>query len=1315
MADIIRWNILKNYGDEKLQFERFCFHIAEHLFGRYGSLSYFYNTPGSEFYLTVNKQFDHEGKIYYPGDVIGWQAKFWKGEKDDNNSPLTSDHRKELVEGFKKTRIYRPEIKLWIICTPGSFVQKYWDLLTEELSKIDLDCSFDSWHKDIFEGFYLKHFESVNGVFKYYFGEWFLDKDVLINISKDTLCVLNNKFDVDLHTPSDFEKTLLGIVDNNSAFNKLGDIIMAAKRQVDKERKNDLLSESHWGYKLLTDSFKDLFTLDCRSRYDLIDQACDIYQKEGVLWKERVSRIANAISNYKANRRDRVDALNKEIKVIYSKHNVEHRNLNYFLNEMIININSLEKKITGGEGSEEDNISSVVNLIRQKDFSVFAQAGYGKTHLACSLAGNMVKRNLPVLFLTGGTFRKNDSYESIIRSKLELSESFSFNDVLDILDFIGETNGCKLPIIIDGLNESAPNESRWREDLPILRRKIKKRNNLLLITTCREKEEYIEIIYGAKEYKSVDNHIVLKGLLDTNLDVVVKKYFAKYGICNATITHITDFENPLLLKMFCLTNQGRNNLLVNEYSIASCMKVYSEQLLDSIATNDGHLDKFLRYKLEKGLDSVACLIWESNNRAIDYYEQFFPLFGNQAEGFLKEGMCFTLDNNHGEEQILFTYDMVAGYQIAKYLLKNCDDIESFKSFVNNNSKKLFGDKRHTLAEDINKCLTYLLPIRFNQEWIEIMPTDDVIKASLDNLEIILATNKGKQALIDVLSNHEISDALLETIVKLLHERFVVQKCIGCVSLFIEFFTRLENIKIDMLWNRHCAGYSELQEAYSVIHDKFNSNKYSIEDNLTYSLLMCGITDKEFRQKFYWESVSYALKDCTNAIEICHRMLAIHDPFIREIIFSIIACIGLRNDDLTIVNRCIRVLEEHLKKTHSTNVVLLDDLETLYSYAEIIGDIEYDRTKLYLNFDNKWPVGNAEAMRYSSFYSYDFDKFNIRPLYIPDYESSCEYTEEEIYGMLYSKIEELGYDKGVYMKLENQEYEKTKYRWNLKVSYSFKYGREALMELYGWFLLHGKLQNEYQGTFRTQMIDIDPSSPLFSVRKSLIADYLLPLDLSMLTEWMTETLTDRIKGLSVCRLPDRPGKWVLLRCYCTQKDTNVYSQLYFSLTSQLVSRETDKETLKNIHLDDETYHSHAFAVELGWRELLFTEEYNDDEERNRLLARYSFSDWSQERFRYRSFSCLSPSITRKVGLSFDLNKMSYVKGNEEVSAYYINDTDLFFYLRKDVVDELLDRLDAKIRHHIYEFRMVEENLPPNAPTIKERFVQHDDDCFYDNRT
>lgn len=58
------------------------------------------------------------------------------------------------------------------------------------------------------------------------------------------------------------------------------------------------------------------------------------------------------------------------------------------------------------------------------------------------------------------------------------------------------------------------------------------------------------------------------------------------------------------------------------------------------------------------------------------------------------------------------------------------------------------------------------------------------------------------------------------------------------------------------------------------------------------------------------------------------------------------------------------------------------------------------------------------------------------------------------------------------------------------------------------------------------------------------------------------------------------------------------------------------------------------------------------------------------------------------MELDIDSMEYLLNGEVVSVHYINETDQFFYLRKDVVDMILSKFRGKLRHHLYERRMVD---------------------------
>lgn len=73
-------------------------------------------------------------------------------------------------------------------------------------------------------------------------------------------------------------------------------------------------------------------------------------------------------------------------------------------------------------------------------------------------------------------------------------------------------------------------------------------------------------------------------------------------------------------------------------------------------------------------------------------------------------------------------------------------------------------------------------------------------------------------------------------------------------------------------------------------------------------------------------------------------------FIFESIISIVTGIGLRAKETSTINNCISILEDYLANYNSNHIVLLDDLETLYSYGEDLYGQTYDRNILYKNRD-----------------------------------------------------------------------------------------------------------------------------------------------------------------------------------------------------------------------------------------------------------------------------------------------------------------------------------------------------------------------------
>lgn len=1063
------------------------------------------------------------------------------------------------------------------------------------------------------------------------------------------------------------------------------------KKHADNDRKKPIFNTEGWGYSKLSDRFINYYQEDFKLRYQLIDKIYSLYNnRDNIVSKS--GELLSLIDEYRNNRQSRVQIINEEFQKIYSNEHDEYGGLDNYLIELAGRARTLESFLTKDEDFSKENLSSFLLLLTRKYFSVFAKPGYGKTHLACSLADNILKRNKPVLFLTGSSFRNCHSFQSLVLEKLDLNGSMSFSDVFDCLDFLAKVHHCKLPIIIDGLNETAPNEERWKEELPALKVLLNKHSHLLLVTTCRDKTDYLQAIYGVDNYTEVDNHILLNGLVKEDLEVTVDKYFSKYEIRNATVEDFGAFENPLLLKIFCVTNKNRSNIVVNNYSLVSCMDDYSNQLLSNIAMHKGKVDKLAKHNLEENLYRASYILFENDTRYFDFYNQFAQIFEDKVYDLINEGLCFTFEKNNGEEQVQYTYDMVAGFHIAKSILHRCVKEEDLISFIDSNKGKFFGNKRHTLAEDIIKSLFYLVPIHYHKEWFEIMPNPEVINAAIDNLDIFLTYDKGRKSFIKILTGTECEIKIKEHLFDALYAKVCTYN-IAYMSSFLPFFTKQDGSILDQYWNSKFATYDVIQEAYFILHDRFVSNKFKNADLLAFALLMCGITDIEFREKFCKQAFLIIKENNDEGLRICSLLLYTCDPFVLEAVISVVTGLGLHSKDWETLKKCIDILENYLKNHATTNVVLLDDLETLYSYAEVTFCQQQNRELLYKYVDMKWSGKIEKEWALFSVYDYDYDKSYIRPLFIPDYYHEANYTSSQIYGMLQNMAERLGYDQDVCSMLQNVEHEKVSYRRQFKNSYAFKYGQAALYELYGWSLLNGNLGNEYVGTFRTPLVRIDPSFPIVPQKRNLFTIFLLPQRNEDLANWIKANLSEWQAGQIVKKLPDRDGDWILLYGTCHQMMSEKHADIYLKWNSLLIQKDISPDKVDPEYVEFPREYNNAFLGELSWRELIDTQT-DFTEDNASILVKYCFSEWTTKRFKYKNLVCLSSEICQMLELTFDIDRLAYIFANEEVSASFICDDSTFFFLRKDIVDKLLKMKKSYLYIQMEEHRSITGKLPPN---------------------
>ncbi len=1314
------WKSLnKSTEGSRTEFEHFCYHIFTRFFDQYGTDENFYNTAGSESYVVLNQDIQYEGKIYKKGNVIGWQAKYWVSNSDENSSPLTKNHREILIKGFQKTKQKRTKIKLWIVCTPGRFKEDQWKELVDELKKVSKTCTFVSWSKENFEKLLVRENATrFNGIFRYFFDGKFLGNRVLDAITKDTLEKLKEKYLVHLHVPTQQEKELLSIVDENVAKSTLTLKIKEITDAVKEDRvKIGLLSKEAVKRSKVSAKYVNLFNKRLNELYDFADKLAKYKQKEDVL--DKSGEILALIDNYKTKQESILDDIVAELGRIADKTEDKEIPASVFVitERHKMRVLKIEKLIMRHEKGSL-NLEQITNLVSKRIHAVFSEPGQGKTHFACSIADKLTGKGLPVLFLQGRDFRNEKIITNILIEKINLSSSPSLDDIMDMLEFMGESQNSRLPIIIDGLDETDPKSARWLDDMSELVRRVRERKHLMLITTCRSNSNYLRVIYRREYVSEIKGAYELGVMDDKETERMVRKYFDAYDIKPNTFVVVEEFRIPLMLRIFCEANKGRKNFDIQDSPLVAGIEAYSNHVVEKVANKEQAGGYKMRvYDIRKGLGNFSQELWDCNKMDIIYEPDFYKKFTKDeyAEKIVDEGCCST-DLEGDVTYVHFTYKLIAGFHIAKWIVDSHTDKEDLVSYLQAHKSMLLGTPRHVYAEDIIKSLMYLLLKKHELNLHDVIPSVEAANATIDNLDNVIATSAEKNEQLQLTAYSAYGEKQTERLCQNLYRRVLVERNLSHFSEFVQLFESMMPRELDEYWNSRFVEYQVLERMQDVLHDDYMYERYQWEDIISCNAMLCGIADQEFREIFHtllFNKVLNHYKDVES--ELFERLLRVPDAFVFESMVTVLTGVGLRSEDKQVVRSVVGILENYMQEYTSNSVILLDALDTLYSYCENRLGEKHDRKILSKNKDEEWPTGQIENVTTLGVFDYDFDKYNIRPLYEKSYSPivDVDYTRDEIYGMLAERCKHNGYIEDVYKTLDNRDTELAQSRSRIRKAYGYKYVRFALSELYGWLIVNGHLKPAYKDTYRVEFLGIDPSSPSLPEKWSLVNKSYMPESMEELASWMKEDDTETMEELFIHQLLNYDGEWVMLHGRFEQRVNDKSAEYYLSGCVEInPSGEADK-AIKQRDMTQPAYLGHVYAGELGWRILEPREPEWDSEDARRILADYSFTSLSENKFTYPSQICLRTSIAMELGLRYDVNTMAYYdKDGNRASVYYINDTDQFFYLRKDIVKELMAMKDVSLRLHIYESRMVIGNSS-HVNAMRKKFEDRKRDVIYRN--
>ncbi len=460
-------------------------------------------------------------------------------------------------------------------------------------------------------------------------------------------------------------------------------------------------------------------------------------------------------------------------------------------------------------------LNSRILTSKKRALHIHGSAGSGKTNLACNLADSYFGANLPFLFIPATRFNNyNQALEEPIKNILGIPSDYTVDNFLDKLNALGSTHRCRVPIIIDGLNETTfENQGLspiWQTHLNGFAQSVNQRENLVLITTLRT--TYLQIVFGNNQ----DNCYELEGFTDVDdLEALTKTYFDYYKIDagNLSIQNLSFFQKPIYISFFCERQNPyrkiQKQVVLTAHSFYSLVGEYLSEINNEVCTSLGRVPE--SNQVLDAIYQVANLFWQNNNATITY-KQFLEtvdqqpitqILSNQsiAHKLLDYGLLFYRDHSYGEV-VRFTYQLVGGYCIAKGIRQSNADIGAFLAGADCTQKLLSENYQelHEMAPDILRNLTYNLKIEGTRTF-DLLNNDRLFSQYISSLFEIPSgdINANDLVLIENIFNNE------KNAPRLLKEAQKIDKIINHM-LNWEFWDRtlagLGKQSVDRFWSKH---------------------------------------------------------------------------------------------------------------------------------------------------------------------------------------------------------------------------------------------------------------------------------------------------------------------------------------------------------------------------------------------------------------------------------------------------------------------------------------------------------------------------------
>ena len=1175
----LNWDRFRSLdGDPRTNWERLCTEVLRRTYTSYGVFEAYAQQPGVEIILKLKRNSPTLGD---PPRCWGWQCRWYDLQ---GGQPIGSNRRQSIEQAIRKTERYFPQTTDWVLWTrrPLTPADQKW------FHGINTSMELYLWTEDDLGAHFSGDSASLRET---YFGDLILSAKKLRDLRDRSIAPVLRRWSPEAHVSVKAEQTIrrvLGELEYWPEVTEQAAALVAAANRVSeltrsvKERLRPQVADLSADLQVLCAKLNVISTANTDGK---LSEAIQVIETD---WTPQITlRIARRLG--RELRRQRTSA-SLDVHIALAHHR--------FAVQLLLELR---------------------NLLSIRMIAVVGPAGCGKTHLAAELSEGREGR-LSGLYLEASRLGRSDTVQDLFQWLIDRP----IEEILEGVEAVGVRAGVRVPVIIDGLNESE-DPLLWARELASLQVLLRQFRHVVMIVTTRPHIADDALPEGCTILK-------LQGFGELTPDAV-KKYFEHYRIDSSNVRFpISLFQNPLLLKMFCeATNPERETLVSPEAVPASLLDTFSRfrsTAAKRIATQPGRTRRYDQDILT-AIDSCAICLWDHRSRSIPVTEmrRLIPDEGPNWDDSLvralrDEGIVTFLGSNDGSQRVAFLYDGLGGFLIADALIRTRGKSDFARWIEEATTLSSLGSptgsmvrhirrftelatrllplklrkplcrfaridpdlfKAHPLAADIRAALAGLLPRRFRSQFWQHLEGE--IRE-----EAIINAAKLERSLLDKRTIDEIariamvqpSQNRLELFGRFHELHDFVDHPLNA-DFVTEILCRQTVAARDLRWSEWIRDSQHLilADLQRRITDWKSRSSRTKQDDLqaVWIKWMLTSTIRDLRDQATYALYCYGRGDPASLFRLTLRSLTVNDPYVAErLLAAAYGVVMAAPDESRDLSVDLALLLDDLYKAFCT-----DDAETptyhwlireyvlgivemvRYYYKDRVGRWE-DSQRLSSGI---WPQAiesdDSRNRDGDMIYGFDFANYTLGGL-IPNRGAynfdNPEYRE--VLSWIRGRVWHLGWRHREFALIDRRITDDG-------IDYQTRSGRiEAYLKKYGWigfFESAGRLHDMgrtplRQDEYRLAEVDIDPSFPVVSrIEESTFTGWLPDTQYDPHT-WVTSGIVNvEDQYFRQSRLKSQDGPWLVLSGYLSQKDIES-RRTVFGFLHAILTRAECAEELKD---------------------------------------------------------------------------------------------------------------------------------------------------------